>query len=345
MRSIFSKVLSKCLISSPLPCYIISKNPNILVSYWLDFYKKSDEILSLLPSNKTNYLIFQLGYHVEKIWRLEEVFKQFKEVEEKLNEKNVQVTFLANSQNEANMLLTKGFTVRVCNQNAFLDETRYKVIDKEKKYDALYLARITPLKRQELASKIDSLRLIGDYFEAEKDYFNLTMKDLHNSKWKRKVWAFNVFKHMAESHTGLCLSSEEGSMFVSTEYLLCGLPVVSTESLGGRDVYYDSEYVKVCSDCPEEIKRAVKMLKDQSPDPHYIRFKTIQKMKDHRQAFIDLIQEVFDKECNQRDFSKEWERVFTHKLGLRTSLPYEIAKKRVLTKSSSLKLIKSLAAA
>lgn len=334
MGSIFGKILSKYLIPRKLPCYILSRKPMIVVSYWMDFFNNNEKILSQLPSNKMSYCIFQLGYHVERAWRLDEVFEQYQEVQKNLNNKQIKFIFLANTQVEADLLKTKGLDTVFCNQNAFLDESRYKVLETKKKYDSLYLARITPIKRQELASEIKSLKLIGTYFEVEKKYFQERMKTLKNATWKKKVWAFNVFKHMAEAHTGLCLSQEEGAMFVSTEYLLCGLPVVSTESLGGRDIYYHEDYVRICKDSPKEVYKAVEELKTMDINPNYVRYRTIEIMNEHRLTFINLIQDIFDKEGFERDFMKEWPKVFTHKLGLRTSLPYGIAKHRSLTEDS-----------
>ena len=43
------------------------------------------------------------------------------------------------------------------------------------------------------------------------------------------------------SQVGLCLSKSEGAMFASIEYLLCGLPIVSTKSVGGRDIFFTDE--------------------------------------------------------------------------------------------------------
>ena len=34
------------------------------------------------------------------------------------------------------------------------------------------------------------------------------------------------------------MSSQEGAMYSSVEYLLCGLPIVSTKSTGGHDVFF-----------------------------------------------------------------------------------------------------------
>jgi glycosyltransferase involved in cell wall biosynthesis len=40
------------------------------------------------------------------------------------------------------------------------------------------------------------------------------------------------------SSIGGMFSATEGACYASTEYLMCGLPVVSTASTGGRDIWY-----------------------------------------------------------------------------------------------------------
>ena len=42
-------------------------------------------------------------------------------------------------------------------------------------------------------------------------------------------------RHLNRARVGLCLSAREGAMFASMEYLLSGLPIVTTPSMGGRD--------------------------------------------------------------------------------------------------------------
>ena len=46
----------------------------------------------------------------------------------------------------------------------------------------------------------------------------------------------------------------------------------------------------------------------------YIRDKTIEKMKEHRETFIKLVQTIYDKEGVHRNFSEEWNRIFINKL-------------------------------
>jgi glycosyltransferase involved in cell wall biosynthesis len=48
-----------------------------------------------------------------------------------------------------------------------------------------------------------------------------------------------VNQGLARAVVGLCLSTVEGSNYASMEYMLAGLPIVSTPSIGGREVYFD----------------------------------------------------------------------------------------------------------
>ncbi len=52
--------------------------------------------------------------------------------------------------------------------------------------------------------------------------------------------SWEVARKLNACRVGMCLSETEGAMFAAVEYLLCGLPVVSTPSQGGRDVWFDS---------------------------------------------------------------------------------------------------------
>lgn len=50
-------------------------------------------------------------------------------------------------------------------------------------------------------------------------------------------------------------------MRVSMEYRLCGTPVVSTRSVGGRDRYFLGPHVRVVDDHPDAVAHGVSELK------------------------------------------------------------------------------------
>jgi len=64
-------------------------------------------------------------------------------------------------------------------------------------------------------------------------------------------------------------------MFASTEYLLAGLPIVTTASAGGRDVYHDAEYCWTVPADPAAVADAVDHLKARNIPRRYIRERTL----------------------------------------------------------------------
>ena len=96
----------------------------------------------------------------------------------------------------------------------------------------------------------------------------------------------------AQAHVGLWLSVVEGGMFASMEYLLCGLPIFSTKSMGGRDLFWDNQYVIVCEDSAEAVSESVKILKNQCIPRADVRRWTLEKIDDHRQRLRILMHQL-----------------------------------------------------
>ena len=328
MKPVYS-LIKKIVKQDSLECFIVSTRPIILMSYWHDFYyKHHKEILKALPKKKNCYMIFQVGYYKSKIAILE-VKEQLDKIQE-MNE-NVNYIFLANSEEEYNNFNKFGLVSVYCNQNCFLDEEHYKVLPKSpKKYDAIYIARMTPVKRHLLAKNIKNLLLLGSYYKKEIEHVNKVKEGLKHAKWIEKVPHANISKYINQADVGLALSDVEGAMFVSTEYLLCGLPQVSTPSVGGRDVYFNDDYVRIVKPDPDEVLAGVEELKKQKFDPMKIRYETIKIMKSHRDTFIDLIQSIYKREGKRRKFEREWNDIFTHKMALRMFAPPKVYKERIL---------------
>ena len=84
-------------------------------------------------------------------------------------------------------------------------------------------------------------------------------------------------------------------MLASLEYMLSGLPVVSTESKGGRDEYYNKEYTLIVADNPTAVRKGVEELIARQIDPNYIREKTIEKLTSDRRRYVEFISEYVRK--------------------------------------------------
>lgn len=312
-----------------LNCYIVSSKPVILLTYWHDFCNQHHaEVIKALSKKKNSYILFLNKFYKSKIAILE-----LKEKLDAIQEKNenIHYLFLANSEEENNNFNKFGLESVFCNQNCFLDEEQYKIIPKaSKKFDAAYVARIVPVKRHLLAVGIKNLLLIGSPDEKETEYERKVKTSLKDAKWLENLSQNAFSKWLNQAKVGLALSDVEGSMFASTEYLLCGIPQVSTPSVGGRDVYFQEEYVKIVSATEEEVLNGVNQMAKSQIDPYKIRYETLKTMKQHRETFIDVIQQIYSKENKKRKFSNEWNDVFTHKWGLSGDIPPKIYNERIL---------------
>jgi len=103
-------------------------------------------------------------------------------------------------------------------------------------------------------------------------------------------------------------------MYAATEYLLCGLPVVSTPSLGGRDEWFDTRFVRIVPDDATAIAEAVRELISLNLSPHLIRQETLRRVVEHRRRFFDLVQSIYDREQVGRDYARDWYSGFFHKM-------------------------------
>jgi len=199
-------------------------------------------------------------------------------------------TILCNDLREEFLFNKYGFQCRLVNQNAWLDENlvmKPKLLDK--KYDAIYVARLIALKRHELCAKVSNLALVaGGSFGAEEAKFIPPYLYLNDSE----LTPSDVCSKINEAYCGLILSDVEGASFASSEYLLCGIPVVSTHSEGGRDAWYDDYNSLVVEANVDAVYEAVMKFKESPRDPMKIRNDHISRALNYRERFIGLLSET-----------------------------------------------------
>lgn len=172
------------------------------------------------------------------------------------------IFFLANSEHDAQMLTEEdGVQAFSVSHNAFIDSDVFQPISTNKSFDAVYIGCCRPQKRLNLAKDVFPELLVVTHSDEE------TTKIVSGSKsiiYSPPIEDFS--KLICSGRCGLLLSAAEGGCYASTEYLYCGIPVVSTESLGGRDAYYDDVTAVVVKDTESEIARAVNLFKIKSID-------------------------------------------------------------------------------
>ena len=243
--------------------------------------------------------------------------------------------FICPTETEFNLFSKNGIkNAYFINKNAFIDDSMFYIMPQvEKKFNAIYNAQLKPYKRFELASNINKLAIITyqahRFNQSALDSYNQQIrKTLNNAVWFNDIDNFippvDIVKYLNQCKVGLCLSAEEGPMMASIEYLLCGLPVVSTKSLGGRDVFFDDEYVKVVDDDPQKINAAVEELIHRNISPEFIRSKTLEKIQVHRNRFIDLVNQILRDAGVESNFKENLNHLFINKLRISGTFPGSI---------------------
>ncbi len=229
--------------------------------------------------------------------------------------------FLCNSPKETENFRSIGQNAECCSHNAFLRENRFFVTGLKKRFDAVYSARITPFKRNELALEVPNLLMIGTYYESEKKYVEGVLSQRRaDSIWIRKVRGLLMFYYFNRSRVGLCLSRAEGAMYTCAEYGLCGLPVVTCKCLGGREYSISPEYTfftETDSPTAGEVAALVADVIAKDLDPRKIRAATIAVLNEHRRRYEDLLRRIFDESGtgSPADFKRAVR--FPHKFGVR----------------------------
>ena len=290
-----------------LPAYELNRSPRIIAAFEMDFLRNLDAFKKAIPQNEKFTLLLQLGWSAELPEVANELQTRLAEAKNAFPE--ARFIILCNTAKEVDILKTFS-EAYLAQHNAFLDPGRYPLAKSGKKqYDALYIARITPFKRHELAEKINNLHLIGSFSEKERAYFESTIKNFSHAKWSQKVPSFLIGREIGKAACGLALSATEGAMFSCGEYTLCGIPVVNTRNLGGRDTLLPEFAVKVADDTPESVAQAVDYWVNNPIPP-----------QDIRQGFLDkalpqkeMVQELVNTIAGKRVF-------LPHKLNIRCRL-------------------------
>lgn len=221
--------------------------------------------------------------------------------------------FLFNSDSEKETLKKYGFIGELINHNCWLDESVIPCARKEKLYDAILISRMSKFKRHYLANKIENLALICSGANHKKVDTEYHMPSAIFNPEKALIQK-EVFDAINKSKCGLMLSELEGACWSSSEYLLCGVPVVSTKSVGGRDFWYNDYNSIVCEPDEDEILNAVNFFVDNPKDPDKIRQDHINLSIKQRQLFVEILQNVFNKYSIKEDASLYFKQNFFHKM-------------------------------
>jgi glycosyltransferase involved in cell wall biosynthesis len=236
-----------------------------------------------------------------------------------------EIHYLAGTERQLQQLEARNIPAILCNHNALVDESIFRPLQGvAKRFDAIYDARLSPFKRHQLAERIESLALVTapSSNPREVSYAKEIRSRLAHAHWCNPLLGLDceplspldVNRCLNEAKVGLCLSEEEGAMYASMQYLLAGLPVVTTPSQGGRDVFFDPEYTLVVEPDATAVADGVRRMGARQIDSEVIRSRTLARVREHRARLIALVDRICTEEDKPRRFADDWPTVFCDKL-------------------------------
>jgi glycosyltransferase involved in cell wall biosynthesis len=290
-----------------LPAYVLNRAPLIVAAFEMDFLRNLPAFRRALPTGAKFTMLLQLGWSAEVPEVAAELQSRLAEAREAFPE--ARFIILANAPGEV-AVIKECCEVCLASHNAFLAPERYPLAKrKPRTFDALYIARITPFKRHYLAEKIKSLHLIGSYSPQEEEYCTRTMARFQNAVWSRKVPSFFIGRKICDAACGLALSAIEGAMFSCGEYTLCGVPVVNTRNLGGRDTLLPDFAVRYAEDTAESVAENVEFWVNNPVEPEALREGFLRLAAPQKAEVQDIVNSIAGKKVH-----------LPHKLNIRCRL-------------------------
>lgn len=309
-------------LDTPIAGYMIARDP--LIVWGPNQPKRQAGPGSVLPDiigNKRAYFLFalsstretdgSLAADIAEVERLRGLYSEHRHIA------------LCNTRAEVERFAGHGVSAILCSALAFVDETRYvPARNPQKEFDAIYNATLTPVKRHELCCDIESLGLMYHWFaDASRISRSETLaryramlpraRFLNNEGGEHRLFGpEDVCNWINCARVGLCLSEREGVMLATMEYLLSGIPVVSTPSIGGRDRVLDPRYSLIVEPEPSAVAEAVRTLAGRLHDPMAIRKAAFDAMRDDRIRLLRLIDAIHREEAVPFPADAPWLELF-----------------------------------
>ena len=174
------------------------------------------------------------------------------------------VWVLANTVEEVDGARAAGLRAAWVHHNCWLDDTMVKPMPAPKVYGAVMVCQPAGYKRPWLAAEVKDLAIVeGRSTGGER----VDMQRIPHVRYFLDVAPVMIPRIVSRAEVGLILSEIEGGCYASSEYLMCGVPVVSTPSRGGRDVFYDADNALIVEPTPPAVAEGVRRLRARRLDP------------------------------------------------------------------------------
>jgi hypothetical protein len=305
----------------PLAGFVISREPAIYwgkaaAKYPLGLASSAAELIG----NRRAWFLISPSWHREDLAGVNEDLENVRAASARWPQHRH--VFLAATRSALENYRAVGLPAIVCSSIVFVDETIFAPVPSEpKRFDAIYNAVFGRYKRHELCRDIARLGLIyhryPQFLAGEPDHVaNIRSLLAHATFINELDGHYRLFTlreipvWLARARVGLCLSAHEGPMRACAEYLYCGLPVVTTPSIGGRDRMLDPAYSIEAEPTPEAVEEAVRELIARRIDPASIRAAALAAVRPDRLRLVQLIAAIFQEEGVPFPADADWMQLF-----------------------------------
>lgn len=220
---------------------------------------------------------------------------------------------LGNTTDEVQAAAAAGFRSAWVHNNCWLAEGLFRPMSLPKAYRAIMVAQAVGYKRPWLAAKVDGLAYVETpRFRRARP---VDTSSLIHARRFTNLPADALCRLINQARVGLILSEVEGASYVTAEYLACGIPVVSTPSLGGRDVYLDASNSLIVEPTEDAVAAGVERMIHTSTDSTLISTRHARLSDDFRRRFTrDVVGTIFRETGNRTPPERVIELSFRHRM-------------------------------
>ncbi len=230
---------------------------------------------------------------------------------------------MASTPEDEAALMEAGLKSLHANKNAFVDERLFRPDPTaDKPFRAVHIAQSKAFKRHHLAYDIEDLALVT--YDEEDDrarlkalvagYRGLAYANIDADGRQILLGGEQVRAIVCQSRCGLVLSDLEGANNASVEYLLCGIPVITTPSQGGRETFFHPGHVRMVEPTAEAVRSAVDDMQALELDPFEVRQSALDKFRPHRRRLIAWLSQLSGQDLEPTADENLWLPSFRDKL-------------------------------
>lgn len=222
------------------------------------------------------------GYWLKMLgWRVEQA---------RLAKHGIEHHLIMNDPREELLARWLGVRGALISNSVYTDEKVFSPYESQRKdLDAVYVAKLASFKRHALAARIAKLAIITMEGRGLSAFCPAVSHAETNS---RNLTNQEVAKFIRRAHCTLALSVTEGGMLASFESLLCGVPVISTPSRGGRHLFYRPFNSKIVEPNAEAIAAAVAEVSAGTVGAQLIRDTALADLQRHREKYCEYISKI-----------------------------------------------------